>query len=124
MKGWHRATNKPKGKCADLTLAPQRGANSTPLRPSFGGLRAALAASGPRLGRSSAWGVPPPGPPGLRPLCAHAHGPPLPVAQEEGGKRSAQAEGRRAVRASGGKFQKGPAGPRSGEGSGGACPPR
>ena len=41
-------------------------------------------ASGPRLGRSSAWGVPPPGPPGLRPLCAFAHGHPLPADQEEG----------------------------------------
>lgn len=51
------------------TPAPQRGANQTPLRACFAALRAALAASGPRLWRSSAWGVPPPGPLGLRPLC-------------------------------------------------------
>ena len=31
-------------------------------------LRASLAASRPRLGRSPAWGVPPPDPLGLRPL--------------------------------------------------------
>jgi len=57
---------------------PRGGANSTPLRPSFGGLRAALAASGPRLGRSSAWGVPPPDPQGCAP-CALAGAGSLPL---------------------------------------------
>jgi hypothetical protein len=38
---------------------PSKGAALRPLPP----------ASGPRLGRSSAWGMLPPGPPGLRPLC-------------------------------------------------------
>ena len=85
MKGWHRATNKPKGKCADLTLAPQRGANSTPLRPSFGGLRAALAASGPRLGRSSAGGFAAPRPPrAAPPVRLRARAPAASVTQPEG----------------------------------------
>ena len=52
-----------------LSIAPQRGAHSSPLRPSFGGLRASLAASRPRLWRSTAGGATPPRPPGLRPLC-------------------------------------------------------
>ena len=42
----------------------------TNIRPPQGGrIKTAPPASGPRLGRSSAWGVPPPDPPGLRPLC-------------------------------------------------------
>ena len=67
-----------------LSIAPQRGAHSSPLRPSFGGLRASLAASRPRLWRSTAGGATPPRPPGLRPLCAFAHGHPLPVDQAGG----------------------------------------
>ena len=122
------------GKCADLTLAPQRGANSTPLRPSFGGLRAALAASGPRLGRSSAGGFAAPRPPRAAPLCAFAHGHPLPRSPSRrgsghgcagggGGQPLAVVHARRLApggfRASG-KFQK--VGRREALGDSGACP--
>ena len=42
----------------------------TNIRPPQGGrIKTAPPASGPRLGRSSAWGGTPPGPPGLRPLA-------------------------------------------------------
>ena len=58
----------------------------TNIRPPQGGrIKTAPPASGPRLGRSLAWGGTPPGPPGLRPLARlRAPGPCCLVTQPEG----------------------------------------
>ena len=84
-------------------------------------LRASLAASRPPpRAAPRRRGVPPPGPPGLRPLWPLGHGPLLP-ADQEGGKRSAQAEGRR-VSGLRGKFLKRWAVRSAAGGSGGRAP--
>ena len=86
-------------------------------------LRASLAASRPPpRAAPRRRGVPPPGPPGLRPLWPPGHGPLLPADQRGRGKRSAQAEGRR-VSGLRGKFLKRWAVRMHGGGFRGACPP-
>lgn len=58
----------------------------TNIRPPQGGrIKTAPPASGPRLGRSSAWGGTPPDPLGCAPWCAFAHrAPAASVIQQEG----------------------------------------
>ena len=110
----------------------------TNIRPPQGGrIKTAPPASGPRLGRSSAWGGTPPDPLGCAPWCAFAHrAPAASVTQPEGFRARVRRwrgwASRRLVHARrlapslplGSVFQKAPQGRASGEGSGGACPPR
>ena len=82
MKGWHRATNKPKGKCADLTLAP-RGQ----IRPPTPILRwAARCACGLRPAPRALLrgGFAAPDPQGCAPVRLRARAPAASVTQPEG----------------------------------------
>lgn len=98
-------------------------AGNTNIRPPKGGrIKTAPPASGPRLGRSSAWGVPPPGPLGCAPCGLTATGTRCLPTSREG---QAQRAGPQARRVSGlrGKFQKAPQGREAGRGLGGRAPP-
>ena len=111
----------------------------TNIRPPQGGrIKTAPPASGPRLGRSLAWGGTPPGPPGLRPLvrlrapgpCCLGHPagvvPGTGAPGGRGGQRAAlSTPDAQPLPSPQGDFSKeAPQGRASGEGSGGACPPR
>ena len=101
-------------------------------------LRASLARSPPRLGRSQAGGLHPQDPQGCAPWRAFAHrAPAASVIQPEGFRarvrpvagvvnrlRLSTLDAQPLPLSPGFSFSKGPAGPRSGEGSGGAVPPQ
>ena len=99
----------------------------TPLRRSFGRLRASLAASRPPPMAAPRQGVAPPDPREGKPSPLRPERPaaaPLPICRPGGkGKRSAQAEGRRAVWLLGEIFKKAPQGREAGRGLGGRAPP-
>ena len=105
------------------TSPPEGGDCPTFAHPSVGcALR--LRRPARRLGRLHGGGAcRPPAPLGCAPCGLPATGP---CCLPTSGEGQAQRAGPQARRVSGlrGKFQKGPAGPRSGEGSGGACPPQ
>ena len=101
--------------------SPPEGGEFDPPTPILRWAARCACASRRRLGRLLAWGVPPPGPPGLRPLWPPGHGPRLvPTTGRQG--EAAQAEGRRAVWLLG-EISKKWAVRMHGGGFRGACPP-
>ena len=98
-------------------------AGNTNIRPPKGGrIKTAPPASGPRLGRSSAWGVPPPGPLGCAPCGLTATGTRCLPTSREGQAQRAGPQARRVSGLFGGIFLKaGPCGCAAG-GSGGRAP--